>query len=58
MAGGNRSQNVRRRAYATRWAGDEVVYDPRPNIQSMLWDPPLSPGDPLDCDLWPKVWQA
>ena len=58
MAGGNRSQSVRRRAYATRWAGDGVVYDPRPNIQSMLWDPPLKAGDPLDCDLWPKVWQA
>jgi ectoine hydroxylase-related dioxygenase (phytanoyl-CoA dioxygenase family) len=58
MAGGNRSQTVRRRAYATRWAGDGVVYDPRPNIQSMLWEPPLRAGDPLDCDLWPKMWPS
>ena len=55
MAGGNRSQTIRRRAYATRWAGDDVVYDPRPNIQSMLWEPTLASGQPLDSDLWPVI---
>jgi len=35
-----------------------VVYDPRPNIQRMLWDPELSAGAPLDSELWPVVWQA
>ena len=45
----------RRRAYVTRWAGDEVVYDPRPNIQTMLWEPAIDAGAPLDSDLWPVV---
>ena len=55
-AGGNRSTTQRRRAYVTRWAGDEVVYDPRPNIQTMLWEPAIDAGAPLDSDLWPVVW--
>ena len=57
-AGGNRRQDRRRRAYVTRWAGDGVVYDPRPNIQRMLWDPELSAGAPLDSELWPVVWRV
>ena len=56
MAGGNRRQDRSRRAYVTRWAGDDVVYDPRPNIQPMLWEPDLEAGAPLDCTLWPRVW--
>jgi ectoine hydroxylase-related dioxygenase (phytanoyl-CoA dioxygenase family) len=54
-AGGNKSCDRRRRAYVTRWAGSDVVYDPRPNIQEMLWDPGVAPGAPLDSDLWPVV---
>lgn len=54
-AGGNKSMSERRRAYVTRWAGDDVVYDPRPNIQQMLWEPNLAPGAPLDSDLWPVI---
>ena len=56
-AGGNSRKDRSRRAYATRWAGDDVVYDPRPNIQPMLWDPNLAPGAPLDSTLWPCVWE-
>lgn len=55
-AGGNASKERRRRAYATRWAGDDVVYDPRPNIQRMLSDPQIPAGARLDCTLWPRVW--
>lgn len=55
-APGNASETRRRRAHVSRWAGDGVVYDPRPGIQPMLWDPELAPGAPLDCDLWPEVW--
>lgn len=55
-APGNASQDRRRRAYTMRWAGDDVVYHPRPNIQPMLWEPDIAPGGPLDCDLWPQVW--
>lgn len=54
-APGNSRTDRRRRAYVTRWAGDDVVYDPRPNIQPMLWEPQLRKGEPLDSDLWPKV---
>lgn len=55
-APGNARSDRRRRAYVTRWAGDGVVYRPRPNIQQMPWDPDLAPGDALDSDLWPRVW--
>lgn len=33
-APGVTSTTLRRRAYATRWVGDEVVYDPRPGGKS------------------------
>ncbi len=56
-APGNTSGTQRRRAHVTRWAGDDVVYDPRPGIQPMLWDPPIELGAPLDCDLWPEIWR-
>jgi ectoine hydroxylase-related dioxygenase (phytanoyl-CoA dioxygenase family) len=55
-AGGNTTKDRRRRAYATRWAGDDVVYDPRPNIQKMLHDPGIAAGAALDSELWPRVW--
>jgi ectoine hydroxylase-related dioxygenase (phytanoyl-CoA dioxygenase family) len=57
MAGGNQRTDRSRRAYVTRWAGDDVVYDPRPNIQPMLWDPDLAAGAALDSTLWPRVWE-
>lgn len=56
-AGGNKSRDQRRRAYVTRWAGDDVTYDPRPNIQSMLWEPTVAAGASLDSELWPVVWR-
>ena len=57
-APGNRSAATRRRAYLTRWAGDDVTYDPRPNLQRMLRDPGIEPGGPLDSDLFPVVYDA
>lgn len=56
-APGNASDTQRRRAHVTRWAGDGVVYNPRPGIQPMLWEPPIKAGDALDCDLWPEIWR-
>ena len=54
---GNASSTRRRRAYATRWTGDDVVYDPRPDLVPLtLVDIPLAPGEPLDCAVFPKVW--
>ncbi|KAL3683065.1 hypothetical protein R1sor_001087 [Riccia sorocarpa] len=51
----------RRRAYATRWVGDGVRYEPRPGTMESLWrtvanlDPKLSPGSPMDSELFPLV---
>lgn len=55
-APGNQSTDQRRRAYITRWGGDEVTYDPRDGTQPMLRDPGLKAGDLVECDLWPVVW--
>lgn len=55
-APGNSSDSVRRRAYVTRWAGEDATYHPRPKIQKMLYDPKLTPGGPLDSELWPVLW--
>ncbi len=54
-APGNSSLTQKRRAYIIRWAGADATYDPRPNLQPMLRDPGIQPGDPLDCDLFPVV---
>lgn len=56
-APGNSTQTDWRRAYLTRWAGDGVTYNPRPNLQRMLRDPGIAPGAPLDSDLFPVVWR-
>lgn len=55
-APGNLRTDRRRRASVTRWAGEDVIYRPREGLQDMPADPGIAPGDPIDCDLWPKVW--
>ncbi|WP_285672838.1 phytanoyl-CoA dioxygenase family protein [Paralimibaculum aggregatum] len=57
-APGNSRSDRRRRAYLTRWAGDDATYQPHPNIQKMMWDPDIEAGGPLDSDLWPVIWRA
>ncbi len=53
---GNLSLDQRRRAWVSRWAGDDVVYKPREGLQEMPPIPPgLKSGDPLDSDLWPRI---
>ena len=55
-APGNLTAATRRRAYTSRWAGDDVTYFPREGLQEMPRVPPgLASGDPLDSDLWPRV---
>ncbi len=54
----NASPSVRRRAYIQRWTGDDVTYNPRPNLQRMLRDPGIAPGAPLDSDLFPLVYRT
>ncbi len=56
-APGNKSTTVRRRAYVTRWSGDDVTYNPRPNLMRIPWAPDIEPGSALDCDLFPVVWR-
>ncbi len=55
-APGNKRSDRRRRAYIQRWAGDDVVYHPRPNLQRMLRDPGIESGAALDCELVPVAW--
>lgn len=57
-APGNLRNDRRRRAYVTRWAGDDAVFHPRAGIQEMPPLPDIAPGGPLDSELWPVVWQA
>ena len=50
----------RRRGYATRWCGDDIVFDDRPGTMHTGWrshgfDCGLSQGDPIACALHPNV---
>lgn len=45
-----------RRAIAFRFAGDDIVYRPKPFGASPPEDPGLAPGDPIGCDLFPQIW--
>ncbi|KAL3698540.1 hypothetical protein R1sor_012616 [Riccia sorocarpa] len=60
-APGISSSANRRRAYVTRWVGDDVRWDPRPGTLDFSWrtkgnlDPKLSVGSPMDSDLFPVV---
>lgn len=56
-APGNTKPAQRRRAFVTRWAGDDAVYYPREGIQEMPKLPDIPAGGPLDSELWPAVWR-
>src|SRR4030095_9275764 len=57
-APGNSGQ-YRRRALATRWAGDDARYCRRPGeVAIPTRDPGLVHGDHLDCERFPIVWTA
>ena len=56
-ASGNTSSQKRRRAYSTRWLGEETRFAIRVGQTS----PPLeghglNPGDPMMCEMFPEVW--
>jgi ectoine hydroxylase-related dioxygenase (phytanoyl-CoA dioxygenase family) len=59
-APGNPSESAhRRRGYATRWCGDDVVFDERPGTMHTGWkaagyDCGLAPGEPIGCRLHPN----
>uniref|UniRef100_A0A7I4ADD0 Phytanoyl-CoA dioxygenase n=1 Tax=Physcomitrium patens TaxID=3218 RepID=A0A7I4ADD0_PHYPA len=60
-APGISSQSGRRRAYATRWFGEDVRFDPRPGTMHYVWLNAglelqnLKAGEPLDSNVFPKV---
>lgn len=56
-APGNASATQRRRAYATRWTGDDVVYAPREGQARITIDEPTCRvGEPIDCAVFPCLW--
>lgn len=61
---GNSSQTMRRRAIATRWLGDDALWDDsRPNFMRPLKGrsdfafPDLAQGAELDAPLFPLLWE-
>ncbi|MBA3742631.1 phytanoyl-CoA dioxygenase family protein [Sporichthya sp.] len=55
----------RRRGLATMYTGDDVRYAPRATsaaantaLTGHVPRPDLAPGDPIDCELFPRVWTA
>ena len=55
-AGGNLTSHVRRRGYAVRYTGDDVVYDARAGTNKGLRSEEHADGDPLDSERYPVVW--
>ena len=55
-AKGNATVDRRRRGLATRWAGDDMVYDPRPKTMQLPWEPDIAPGAPLRSARFPVVF--
>lgn len=52
---GNRSANKGRRAIATRWCGDDVVYRPIEGQMPIVWRHGREPGEHLDGFVFPRV---
>jgi ectoine hydroxylase-related dioxygenase (phytanoyl-CoA dioxygenase family) len=57
-ASGNSRSDRRRRGFSVRYAGDDVTYRPDQFSVASLINPELSPGDPLDSQMFPIVWQG
>ena len=52
-AGGNATLNMRRRALATRWIGEDIAYRVREGSHQPLCAPGLKTGDPLPAEQFP-----
>ena len=55
-APGNATPGRRRRGLSLRYTGDDARYDPRPGTFRFPYQPDLSPGAPMTCALFPRVW--
>jgi ectoine hydroxylase-related dioxygenase (phytanoyl-CoA dioxygenase family) len=53
-AGGNHSQNARRRGYAVRYTGDDVTYSTRVGTNAGLRLASKRDGEPLDSEQYPR----
>jgi ectoine hydroxylase-related dioxygenase (phytanoyl-CoA dioxygenase family) len=59
-SGGNTMMRHRRTGLATRWLGDDVVWDPRPATATYYYDPQgpgLAPGEKIGGASFPEVWR-
>lgn len=52
---GNSSPTTRRRAIASRWVGEDVIYDPKPHTMPLPPQHGLEPGDKLGGPIFPTV---
>ena len=52
---GNHTTDRPRRAFASRWAGDDVRFAPRHATMPLFWRHGLAPGDPLGGPLFPRI---
>lgn len=52
---GNHTTDRPRRAFSTRWAGDDVRFDPRRPTMPLFWPHGLGPGDRLGGPLFPQI---
>jgi ectoine hydroxylase-related dioxygenase (phytanoyl-CoA dioxygenase family) len=62
-AAGNRTADLRRRALALRYTGDDARYDPRPgtfmdidHVRAHVPAPGIEAGAPMGGPLFPRVW--
>jgi ectoine hydroxylase-related dioxygenase (phytanoyl-CoA dioxygenase family) len=54
-APGNGRSDRRRRGLATRWCGDDAVFDPRARTMELPFDPDVQPGDPMRSNRFPVI---
>jgi len=55
---GNSSSSNRRRAYSTRWTGDDARYVRRPGeVAIPTSDPGIEHGAVMDCEEFPVIWR-
>ena len=52
---GNHTTDRARRAFSTRWSGDDVRFDPRHPTMPLLWPHGLRKGDALGGPLFPQI---
>lgn len=57
-AGGNRTEDRRRRGYTVRYCGDDATYFGGPGPNEGLRNPTLKTGDPIESAQYPCVWSS